>query len=448
MFNKPASQLNIDDIQALVDNQERESSILEYKQELTGMEHEKKEIAKDVSAMANSEGGYLIIGIQEVNGQASAITGTPKTIGRQPVEVWLENILISNVRPKIAITPKVIELATAPDSVIVVIHIPQSSRRPYMVIADGRNAYYVRHNYQATYADEHEVRLMFLESKSAGDEMKNFLVARHLIDPSDNYFAFTPLSKPLTRSLKELRESPEGVEKHSFVLFAACPRYLEERVDIASSDFRTWLDANNQVNLFELNIDFLDYDKTVSADSIRSIKEMQSNDGKSRLPYRYVEIFRNGYIENGISAELMWSHEKLGLMFQIAYFTAAFWLFMKFIRNLYEQIGYIDEINIIVALADVENVTLHGFGKKNENTKWRQPYDFMGHFEKMPTCKQQSVRVEKNIIASELNNESIEKTVKDIALRVSNAFGETIAKCFDDNGNFDRNQLRGFRNVH
>ena len=191
----------------------------------------------------------------------------------------------------------------------------------------------------------------------------------------------------------------------------------------------------------------MDYDKTVSADSIRSVREIPFEDGRRPID-RYLEIFRNGYIENGISSELMWSHDKFGLMFQVAYFTAAFWLFMKFIRNLYEQIGYIDEINLIVALSDVENVTLHGFGKKNEKVKWLQPYDFLSHFEKVPTCKQKNVRIERNIIASELNDEGIETIVKDVALRVSNAFGETIAKCFDDSGNFDPNQLGGFRNIH
>jgi len=447
MFNKPVSQLNEEDLKALIDNRERESSILEYKQEISGTDHEKKEISKDISAMANTEGGYLVIGVQEVDGQASAITGTPKTIGRQPVEVWIENVLITNVRPKIAITPKIITLTSILDRVLVVIHIPQSPKRPHMVIAEGRNAYYTRHNYQATYADEHEVRSMFLESKSLGDEMKTFLNFRNLNDPLDSNFAITPLSKQLSKSLRKMRELPENFGGNPFILFTACPRYLEERVDIASSDFRTWLDANNQVNLFGLNIDFLDYDKTVSADSIRSVKETQSENEQDRLPYRYVEVFRNGYLENGISSEMMWPHKEFGLMFQIAYFTASFWLFMKFIRNLYEHIGYLDEINLIVALVDVENVMLHGFGKKDEKTKWVQPYDFMSGLDKMPICKQKNVRIERSILASELNDENIEKIVKEMSKRVSNAFGESIAKCFDDSGNFDVNQIRSFRNV-
>ncbi len=448
MFNKPISQLKEEDLQALIDNKERESSILEYKQEISGTDHEKKEISKDISAIANTEGGYLVIGVQETDGQASAIIGTPKTIGRQPIEAWIENVLITNVRPKIAITPKVIALSSVPGRVLVIIYIPQSPRRPHMVITDGRNTYYVRHNYQATYADEHEVRSMFLESKSLGDEMKTFLESRHLNDPLDSKFAITPLSKQLSKSLRELRELPENFNGNPFVLFAACPRYLEERIDIASSDFRAWLDTNDRLNLFGLNIEFLDYDKTVSADSIRSVKEIQLEEEKKKLIDRYVEVFRNGYLENGLSSELMWSRDKIGLMFQVGWFTAAFWQFMKFARNLYEHIGYLDEINLIVALVDVENVTLHGFGKKNEKIKWSQPYNFRSPFEKMPTCRQKNVRIERNIITSELNDEYIEKVVKDISKRVSNAFGESIAKCFDDSGNFDRDGLRGFRNIH
>jgi len=66
----------------------------------------------------------------------------------------------------------------------------------------------------------------------------------------------------------------------------------------------------------------------------------------------------------------------------------------------------------------------------------------------MPICRQKNIRIERRIIASELNDEYIEKVVKDISKRASNAFGESIAKCFDDNGNFDRNQIRSFRNVY
>ena len=446
MFGKLISQLTEEDIQTLVDNNEKESSILEYKQELSGTEPEKKEISKDVSAMANSEGGYLIIGVQEQDGRASAVVGTPKRIGRQPTEEWLESVLISNVRPRITIKPKVIDIASDPDRVVIIVHIPQSPRRPHMVVADGRNAYYKRHNYQSAYADEHDVRSMFLESKTSIDEMKEFLRGRNLDDQKKENFALTPLSEDIANTLIKIREVPESYQGKPFVLFASCPRYLEERVDIASADFREWLNQRDQIDLFGLNIDFLDYNKEITSDSIRSIKAYPNEEG-NRIPIRYIEVFRNGYIENGLGAEFMWSHKELGLMLQIAWFTAAFWLFMKFIKDTYAKLDYLDEISIIVALSDIKGITLHGFGNKNEKIKWTNPYDLSRGLDRLPTAKQKNFRFEKNIIISELGEQEIEDIVKDVALRVSNAFGETIAKCFDDNGHFDRNQLGGFRNI-
>ena len=269
---------------------------------------------------------------------------------------------------------------------------------------------------------------------------------RNLDDQKKENFALTPLSEDIANTLIKIREVPEGYQGKPFVLFASCPRYLEERVDIASADFREWLNQRDQIDLFGLNIDFLDYNKEITSDSIRSIKAYPDEEG-NRIPIRYIEVFRNGYIENGLGAEFMWSHKELGLMLQIAWFTAAFWLFMKFIKDTYAKLDYLDEISIIVTLSDIKGITLHGFGNKNEKIKWTNPYDFSRGLDRLPTAKQKNFRFEKNIIISELGEQEIEDIVKDVALRVSNAFGETIAKCFDDNGHFDRNQLGGFRNI-
>lgn len=450
MFRKPVSQLSEADIQVLVENKEKESSVLEYKRELRGTDSEKKELSKDVSAIANAEGGFLIIGVDEQDGRAASIVGMPKNIGRQPVEEWIESVLIANIRPKLVIKPKVIPLESDPERVLVVIHIPQSARRPHMVIADGKNAYFRRHNFQSTYADEHEVRSMFLESKNVEDEMREFLADRHLADVDDSEFAMTPLARELVRTWTELpyRELPDGFEGRPRVIFSACPRYLEERVDIASDDFRSWLDSNQSISLFHLNsVDFLDYNKEISAESIRSIKDLNRSMDDDGV-YRYVEISRNGYIEQGTGPELMWPHEKLGMLFQLTYFTAAFWLFVKFARAFYEKIGYVDEVVFNVALADVKGVILCGFGKKNKGTNWAEPGSFFHDRPGRPiAARQKNIKIERSVMASELSDERIEVLVKDVAKRISNAFGEQIAKCFDDDGNFNIHGTSGFRNI-
>lgn len=452
MFNKPISQIEEKDVQNLIDSQQKESSILEYKKEIFGTDKEKKELPKDISAIANTEGGFFIIGIEEDNGKAVKITGTNKLIGNQPVEEWLENVLISNIRPKLIIKPKVIPFSLDQNKVIIVLQIPQSSRRPHMVTVDGKNAYYKRHNYQASYADEHEVRSMFLETKNSIDEMKKFLEERNLINTRNDTFAVTPLSKEISENTAKSRRFPEDFNGRPFVLFASCPRYLEERIDITSADFRSWLDTKDHIDLFDLGIDFLDYNKEVSSESIKSIKESYPDDDGNRIPRRYVEIFRNGYTETGFADDLIWpmrqeNNQNIKILFQIAYFSASFWLFLKFIRDLYVKAGYSDEISIIIALSGIKGVTLHGFGKKNNQLNWQNPYNTFADFNKIPTAKQNNFRFEKSVIVSELGDEEIEKIVKEVATRVSNAFGETILKCFDDNGHFDVNQLVGFRNI-
>ena len=61
MANLFDSLATLDDVQALIDSGMRESEVLEYKTATTVFsDNDKREIAKDVSAMANSLGGIII----------------------------------------------------------------------------------------------------------------------------------------------------------------------------------------------------------------------------------------------------------------------------------------------------------------------------------------------------------------------------------------------------
>lgn len=444
MFSKPVSKIEEQDIQLLVDNEQKESVILEYKENVSNTDKEKRELPKDISAMANTDGGFVIFGVKEEDSRASEIVGINKLIGKQPVEEWIENILISSIRPKVLVKPKVIPISFNVDKVILVLQVSKSPHRPHMVTVGGKNAYYKRHNYQSSYADEHEVRSMFLESKTSIDEMKDFLESRNLNDTRKDNFAHTPLSEEVADNLALLDELPKNFIEKPFALFASCPRYLEERVDIASVDFRDWLSENGSIELFGSKIEFLNYHKEITGDSIRSISHT-STESNNRVIEYYVEIFRNGYVESG-TAELMWNANGKGLLFHIGHFTISFWLFMKFLKVIYIKIGYVDEISVIIALSGIEDITISGFGRKNDKGRYSNPYD-SARLRSSHIAKQNKFLFQKNLIISELDNNEIEKTVKEVSKRVSNTFGEVISKCFNENGAFDRNVLRGFRNI-
>ncbi|MGJ8670326.1 MAG: AlbA family DNA-binding domain-containing protein [Oceanococcus sp.] len=134
-----------------------ESTELDYKASpsLENTEGKKKEISKDVSAMANSAGGTLIYGIREENHLPLEIDAglNPNVVTKE----WLENVINSRIQRRIdglIINPVALNTAS-PGNVAYVIAIPQSSRAPHQA-SDKR--FYKRFNFQSVPMEEYEVR--------------------------------------------------------------------------------------------------------------------------------------------------------------------------------------------------------------------------------------------------------------------------------------------------
>ena len=90
----------IEEIQALIKGKIMESTPLEYKSSdsLDKTEGKRKEISKDVSAFANSDGGTIIYGVGEQNHIPTGIEWIDN-IGRE--RETLENVILSRIQPKI-----------------------------------------------------------------------------------------------------------------------------------------------------------------------------------------------------------------------------------------------------------------------------------------------------------------------------------------------------------
>ena len=131
-----------------------ESHTLEYK--AADALKNKKEITKDVAAMANSAGGTLIYGLREFADEArSHLPERLDPINRvQFPKEWLENV-ISNIAPRIPdlrIHP--VSLASGVDHVAYVVEIPQGSTAHQS--NDFR--YYRRYDFQSVPMYDHEIR--------------------------------------------------------------------------------------------------------------------------------------------------------------------------------------------------------------------------------------------------------------------------------------------------
>jgi hypothetical protein len=147
----------LEKLQQLIDDGIKESLILEYKAAgaLGRSDGKKREITKDISAIANSAGGVLIYGVSEFQQKEKA--HLPEKL--DPIDSseyskeWLEQV-ISNISPKIE--GLIIEPVTIGDDSdrAYVVDVPKSTTAHQAT--DWR--YYKRHNFLSIPMDDHEIR--------------------------------------------------------------------------------------------------------------------------------------------------------------------------------------------------------------------------------------------------------------------------------------------------
>ena len=162
-------------LQNLITGEVEESLTLEYKsaEALDKSDFKKKEMTKDVSAMANAAGGILVYGISEFSDLdkrhlPAKITPVDRT--KFPRE-WVEQI-IQAIRPRIdGIVIHSVNLSSGENDVVYIVEIPQGSTAHQA--SDHR--YYKRFNFQSVPMEDYEVRdVMFREN--APDILLNFLI--------------------------------------------------------------------------------------------------------------------------------------------------------------------------------------------------------------------------------------------------------------------------------
>lgn len=151
-------------LQNFITSEIEESLTLEYKaaEALDRADQKKKEITKDVSAMANSAGGIIVYGIAENSREdkrhlPEKITPVDRT--KFPRE-WVEQI-IQAIRPRIdGILIHSVNLSSGENDVAYIVEIPPGNTAHQA--SDHR--YYKRFNFQAVPMEDYEIRdVMFRE---------------------------------------------------------------------------------------------------------------------------------------------------------------------------------------------------------------------------------------------------------------------------------------------
>jgi Putative DNA-binding domain len=128
-----------------------------------------KDLSVEVSALANTEGGELILGMDEERKSRPRVATIVDGVSTAVAPERLQQLIEGNVSPYLfGIRVHRVKLSARSDRVVFVIYVPQGSTA-YQA-NDGR--YYGRSEFEAKYLPDHEIRLRMSRGKIARASVK------------------------------------------------------------------------------------------------------------------------------------------------------------------------------------------------------------------------------------------------------------------------------------
>ena len=187
-------------LQDLIANQILEDTELEYKNYdypdgKFENQKNKNDLMAGITAFANTNGGYMILGIKEYNNVPVELAGVGFTSDKfGEWEKAFDNIVASLIRPLIH-GIKCHKIETADGKVLIVVQIPKSYNRPHAVYLNGKYDFYMRRATGKYPMDIEDMRKQFLRADSFHQQMQAFRRDRIAMILSGDYpvdFTTTP----------------------------------------------------------------------------------------------------------------------------------------------------------------------------------------------------------------------------------------------------------------
>lgn len=266
MIHKALQLIHINDLQGLCDRKVREGTQLDYKDELPHTNDEgKKEFLRDVTALANTDGGDLIYGLREERDgdEKTAIAG--KVIGVEDLKfdekrLWMENLVRDNTEPRllgVGFHPVAIdEKHTA-----LIVRVPRSWNGPHVVSYGNHWRFYARNSAGKYPMDVAQLRDAFLASSSLHQKLEDFRSRR---------LETLNIERPVGRACLVIHLQPFDSSRRGFELDTSKAGFLTDNLLPGSA-----LNAHPRAR--------------------HNFDGLQTRIGDDSL--RYVQIYRSGIVE-------------------------------------------------------------------------------------------------------------------------------------------------------
>jgi hypothetical protein len=173
MFGKVLNDISIKDIETVVQNRIPESRTLDYKLDVHPEgDAGNKEFLKDISAFANTAGGYLIYGVEEKKGIPAAIKGV-EVDDFDKLRQRFDNLLRTGVDPPIrGVEFRQVDFTESKK--IIVVRVSKSVARPHVVKIKEHFRFYGRSSSGVHPLEVDDLRRAFLASETLATRIRTF----------------------------------------------------------------------------------------------------------------------------------------------------------------------------------------------------------------------------------------------------------------------------------
>lgn len=181
MFQTPFDQIDLSHLQNLSDNGVPEGTQIDYKQTLPGPDDDgKREFLRDVSAMANANGGDLIYGMREHRGDDGSyvveLTGL-SAVDFDATKLWMENLIRDCTKPRLVIGG-IRQLKIDGSKVVLIVRVPRSWNAPHVVEFKKHWRFYSRNSAGNYPMDVGQLRDAFVFRDSLAQRAEEFRLDR------------------------------------------------------------------------------------------------------------------------------------------------------------------------------------------------------------------------------------------------------------------------------
>jgi hypothetical protein len=162
LSGKSLYDLALADFQGLVNNRIPEGPHLDYKETAySGRPSDIREMLRDVIALANADGGYLVMGVRE-DGNNRPVEFCPIGDYVQKCQ-GIRQACLDGIQERID-GLEVCGYEVEPNRGIIVIHVPESEKTPHMVSMDHHSDFYRRYDTDKRVMAIGEIRDSFIDS--------------------------------------------------------------------------------------------------------------------------------------------------------------------------------------------------------------------------------------------------------------------------------------------